>query len=60
MNIVRHEVVELSNNEKKAFDLVEKVLEGALYDAENPDIVNSARMVLVYLKAFKSCTEEIK
>ena len=60
MNIVKRETVELSDNEMKAFSLVEKVLDGVLYHAENPDIQNSARMALIYLKSFKSCTEEIK
>lgn len=60
MNIVKHEVIELSENEMKAFDLVEKIFERALYDAENPDIVNNARLALIYLRSFKSCTEEIK
>jgi hypothetical protein len=60
MTIVKHETVELSENEKRAFDIVERILEGVGFDAEDPDIQHSAKMALIYIRSFKNYTEEIK
>lgn len=58
MNIVKREIVELSANERKAFDMVDKILENVTVNAEDPDVQNCARMALVYLRSFKHYTEE--
>lgn len=60
MNIVKHEVIELSANENKAFDIVDRILEKVACNAENPDLRDSAREALLYLRSFKCGTEEIK
>lgn len=60
MNIVKKETIELSNNERKAFDLVERILERVEFNAENPDTQNCARMALIHLNSFENYTEEIK
>lgn len=60
MNIVKHEVVELSAKEEFAFELVDKILEYTASRAENPDLRKSAEIARINLKPFRDYTEEIK
>lgn len=60
MEIVKHEVVELSAKEEFAFELVDKILEYTASRAENPDLRESAEIARVNLKPFRNYTEEVK
>jgi len=42
MNIVKHETVVLSETEKKAFDLVGRVLENISKKADDPELAKNA------------------
>lgn len=42
MQVVKKEIVELSENEEKAFDLVEKVASGIMRTCECPELRQSA------------------
>ena len=42
MNIVKKETIELSAEEKNAFDLISKVLEGIVRGADDPVLIDDA------------------
>lgn len=42
MQVIKKEFIKLSENEKKAFELVEKVLSGIIKTCENPELRQSA------------------
>ena len=52
MNIVRHETVELSTEEKKAFDFVGRMLENIVNSADDPDLIKNGEHLIQHFYHF--------
>ena len=61
MNIVKYETVKLSAEEKKAFDLVGRILENISKKADDPELAkNALRLSQRFDDFYAYYTEEVK